>query len=290
MTIQAKLYFDPTESRQGTLLPQSLINLGASFPSLEEHTKSDLLITLNQSNPPLIPSLRLDWLKNSCAQGILIQRKTGLDFLNSIPHLTSIITTMFYWSKVSWLSIIGDIQFTDNEMTAMKIDNQWRETNWGKSSVKGALRSWQLSGGLYEIFSTDGEFTKWIKDYLDGGLDELLNETKVIREHTRQVSFAGEHILNSLSLVPSGIGWNKIKLILDQLKIMFGLKEDEYPDVLMVLHIATNKDIQKQIKLKGWGDKSTDAMREHWGLEDGDEINALDRFHFLRCMNRTFLD
>ena len=288
--IKAKFYYDPTEFRQGSLLPQSLINLGEPLPDLEKHTKADLFITLNQSKPLPIPSLKETWLREACQSGMLIQRKHGMDYLNSIPHLTEVITTMFQWSKMSWLSIVGDIRFNQDGFTEMRSSNDWRTTGWTKVSVKGSLQSWQLSGGMYDLFSTDDEFTEWITGYVDGKLYELLNEEKIIiRGSNRNVTFVDDHILNTLQLTPKGIGYSKIKNIVDCLRDKLGIPEKEYPSPFLVLHVATNEEMQKYIGLNGWGKASTQAVRDHWMMSEYDRIDVVSGDVWLRKMDSGLL-
>lgn len=158
------IYYDPTEGRQGTRLPQQLVQSGIPLKGLEAFTGGDLLITpldkpkmveITESKPSQIA------LRKHTEAGLLIQRKTGRDLTNSIidGHLTKlVIAKMLMWSTAPWLAFIGDIKCDRDGMCV--IDGG--VTNLSYDQVQGALEAWQLRGGYYSCIGTDALFTKWV--------------------------------------------------------------------------------------------------------------------------------
>lgn len=139
------IYCDPTELREGS----PMANLGErkllrSTPYLEFNTGADYLVTRNElplSKVETLPEkLTLNLL---CADGILVQRKSGNDLANSIPGLSSVLTRMkercprCYLAPVGYFDRGHDGNLTVNDML----------TGWNFQAYIGALDSWTFHGG-----------------------------------------------------------------------------------------------------------------------------------------------
>lgn len=87
------IFYDPTEGRDNTCLSQEIIKLGRPLEGLEAQTGADLLISplddILPSNVNRPPGSLL--LRKHCEAGMLVQRKSGRDMLNSIPRLAEIL-------------------------------------------------------------------------------------------------------------------------------------------------------------------------------------------------------
>ena len=118
------IYYDVTEGRANTLLSQSIVDLGQPVVGLEPATGADLLISPreglagNVNRPPGKVQLPM-YLENS----FLVQRKSGSDFLNSIPHLANIIWRMRTagdpHNARCWLLVCGTMEFNTDATVTM---------------------------------------------------------------------------------------------------------------------------------------------------------------------------
>ena len=95
------IYYDSTEGRKRTLLPESIRNLGKSVIGLERMTGADLLVT-PLGHPPLPSTLKNTAphkakLLRLCQAGALVQRATGRDMLQHIKNMEQIIARMLPW-------------------------------------------------------------------------------------------------------------------------------------------------------------------------------------------------
>jgi ERCC4-type nuclease len=153
------IYYDPTEAREGTLLSQSVIQSGKPLANLETLTGGDILIT-----PSPIPGNSIDSaagrkiFENIIGRSFLIQRKSGMDMLQSIPHLMDVLRRMREWDSMPWLAVSGDF-YTDSTLKVICNDHK---TNWHYHSYKGVLDAWQIAGGRYHSESTDDDLGDWI--------------------------------------------------------------------------------------------------------------------------------
>jgi len=161
------IYYDPTEARQGTLLSDSIINAGHSLPGLEKYTGADILVsplrkpvlrTITDSKPSQLS------LKKHTAHGLLVQRKTGMDAINSIPKLPEILARMTPWCDLvpPWLTLDGHY----SERKGLVVVGR-RVTRWRYLSFIGALDGWQASGGCVTILPDADALSAWIARWSD---------------------------------------------------------------------------------------------------------------------------
>jgi hypothetical protein len=177
------IYYDDSEGRANTRLSQNIVDLGQPVVGLEPATGADLLITPreglagNVNRPPGKVQLPM-YLENS----FLVQRKSGSDFLNSIPKLMSILWRMRVVADEHnarpWLMVCGNMDIDLDDTVRM----DGRTTGWRWGSVQGALEAWQLVGGHVSVQPDDTacgatlqrwdrNIGKWIEDVERAGLE-----------------------------------------------------------------------------------------------------------------------
>lgn len=171
------IYYDHSEGRIGTRLAQSARDIAARIVGLEAQTGADLLISpVDASLPENVnrpPGSIL--LRKHIDSGMLIQRKSGGDLLNSIPKLTAILQRMQAQGSICWLLICGKYEpSADN-----KVICEGRETDWAWASLQGALDAWVLRGGYIHQEPDDEHGGDWIERWNH-------NIKKLSKEHVIQ--------------------------------------------------------------------------------------------------------
>ena len=160
------LYYDPTESRSGTRLPDTVIRSGVALPGLEKATGADFIISpLSEPKLTEITASRPSQigLRKHTEAGLLVQRKSGLDLISSIPDLSNILAKMLDWTMYPWLLVAGEYKINKQG----KVIAGERETEWGYNSLLGALEDWQLRGGYYTILCKDSLIGPWVARWHD---------------------------------------------------------------------------------------------------------------------------
>jgi hypothetical protein len=151
------IYIDVTESRAGSRLAEAVQKVAHPVIGLERQTGCDLMITDRGSDmmgnvlhPPGSLQLQM-YLKHAW----LVQRKSGGDLLNSIPHLRSILTRMRTAGDMhgarSILLCCGEYERNG----AGKVICDRMPSGWAWESLQGALEMWQLLGGHVSLQPTD---------------------------------------------------------------------------------------------------------------------------------------
>lgn len=200
------IFIDPTEAREGTLLPQPVIDRAQTLARLEAETGADFLIT-PLSKPALngiVTDSRLSYAKlfKHTQTGALVQRKSGLDLLSSIKKLPSILDRMLAWTPRPVLLAIGI--FYANESS--KVVCNGRATRWDYNSLWGALESWQLDGGFVRLLQQDSDILRWIVRIHNKLIAVRDDEPKLIeRQWQRTVSWNNDAWKQTLMTLP-GIG------------------------------------------------------------------------------------
>lgn len=208
------IYYDPTESRKGTRLYESIVNIGRSLIGLEALTGADLLISPFQTPLPARcdTPIGMKMIQRHLQSGMLVQRKSGMDMLSSIPHLKTVLCKMRQHSEQCWLMVCGEYYARESEFVA--VGN--RATEWKWSSFKGALDSWQRLGGHTHEEPTDYHGGLWLK-HCDEKIEEwnARNEVLVLPESAPKLSggmFYPRPWETALSTFP-GCGSETAKLI-----------------------------------------------------------------------------
>jgi hypothetical protein len=158
------VYVDPTETREGTRLPQSVIKMAKELPGLEQKTGADFLVTPADIALPVDITRKNDLtrmvLERACEHGILVQRKSGGDFVQSIPHLSGIQERMLHWAHPGGCILL----VTGLEFRGQYVMAGGRQTQWTAASVKGAFRAWRFRGGHIETLPGDDQIVPWLSE------------------------------------------------------------------------------------------------------------------------------
>ena len=159
------IYFDHTEGRRYTLLPESVRDKGKKIIGLERLTGADLLIT-PLGIPSLPPTLKntaphRSRLAKLCEPGALIQRATGLDMLRHIKDAEQIIVRMQEWGAIPVLLSAGAY----GRSKAGTVTYRRKTSKWRYSSLQGVILSWQAAGGIYVPLCHGGAMLEWVEGF-----------------------------------------------------------------------------------------------------------------------------
>ena len=159
------IYYDSTEGRKRTLLPESIRNLGKSVIGLERMTGADLLVT-PLGHPPLPSTLKniaphKAKLLRLCQAGALVQRATGRDMLQHIKNMEQIIARMLPWEAIPVLLSTGSYGCDKNKFATVR----GRSSKWKYSSLLGAILAWQAAGGVYIPLHSSDAMPAWIETF-----------------------------------------------------------------------------------------------------------------------------
>lgn len=170
------IFYDPTESRQGTRLPEAVIKAGTPLAGLEAATGADLLLSpLAQPKLDIVDDTVLSRVKFSkhTDAGMLIQRKTGKDITHLITDHSEIIAKMHPWCRriAPWLLVVGSYNCDGDG--GLVVDGQ--ATNWSYAAYQAALDAWQyqgleesrFDGGGVTILPRDNVVASWVSGWLD---------------------------------------------------------------------------------------------------------------------------
>jgi len=268
--------YDPTESRSGTRLPDAVIQVGTEIQGLEPATGADLIISavsIPTSIPDPIPVPCKRALEYAARQGaVLVQRKSGGDFLSSIPDLGGILHRMNEWAPMGrWLLVtrLGE---------AME-DSANRGTGWSPESIAGAILRWKLRGGNVEILPTDDDIPQWIsfmhrtiQDIGQKGRIALVTEPMIdwkpvnvtVKRPDEPVEVTVKRPLDwatTGSWTPKGGGWGPKA----RDRVWQSLYDDKKPTTLLnaIIRVCSGKT-----KIPGIGPKSTESLQEWVGWDE----------------------
>lgn len=256
------IYVDVSEARAVSRLHPKLAKTAEKIVGLEAATGADILISTtegvlpgNVNRPPgsiLLPK--------HIQNGMLIQRKSGADMLNSIPHLHNIIARMRKANaKMSWLLITGYItRIPENG----KIICEGLKTDWNWSAYQGAVDAWQILGGYVHAERDDLVAVDWIIKW-DEKLPMLLKETEMGLEEkpiTPKLGSIDPHPERVTLMSFPGIGDNT------SLKIM-----DRFPSLAEAIEWMT-QPYQKG-DMYGIGEETIKSWRRWFGLQDGEVLS-----------------
>jgi hypothetical protein len=150
-----RLWYDATESRCGSRLPQNVIQFGTKLVGLEGLTGGDLLLS------PLDEDIaEEDWkakLFKHCRAGVLVQRKSGMDLVSSLSRLSEIQCKMQAWGD-SWLLVTGKIG-SKNGVAVV----EGRRSVASYKQVIGAMDNWILRGGGVTCLESDDAIGGWVE-------------------------------------------------------------------------------------------------------------------------------
>jgi len=227
------IYYDQSEGRKGTRLPQSIQDAGEPLMHLECLTGADLLVTpytekivlqqsyndsaasvvallnnhktvneiANELELPLLSIISMKKLKIACEMGILIQRKSGQDFTSSIPKLGEIFGRMKLWTPDPWLLISANIGC--NRKGKAVVDG--KETGFNYKQVISAKMSWSFNGGSV-IDTARDNLMSGVLDYAERKLKELQKDN--IKYIVRQ-KWSRQHIIG-----PNDTRWEWMQVLM----------------------------------------------------------------------------
>jgi hypothetical protein len=266
------LFYDPTESRQGTRLPLDVVSYGQALPGLEAETAADLL--LSPSSLPVndisTPAGKVK-LQVHCRVGLLIQRKSGADITNFITDHTQIAAKMHKYARAyaPWLLMVGDYKATREG----KLVVDGRTTNWDYNAYQAALEAWQyqslpdahFDGGGITILQRDDLVLPWLQRWETRLAQPLPDKMLMPRKPSQVLSVDGERNWRTTLMSFPGISVELATRIADYCGTLANsLVFISNPD-----HIALKADADWP---EGIG-PSVFAKAHHWlGLEIGDEV------------------
>ncbi len=155
------ILFDPTEAREASLLPQAVITAGRPLIGLEALTGADLMLTRQPleltriSNDTPVPILSAFAI--AVRNGMLIQRKSGLDLLSSLDKLNRIQLKMMRFGGECWLLATGVIEARGGMVVLDK-----RVTKWKYSTLMAKIVDWQRRGGYWYCLPDDEHLTAFV--------------------------------------------------------------------------------------------------------------------------------
>lgn len=296
------IYYDISEGRSGTRLQEEVRASGKPLDNLEMITGTDLLITPYEHNLiiprnvadaivennteiianrhlihdsqelskavgiplPIAVSVKHFWI--ACQKGILIQRKSGMDYPSSIPKLNEIFGRMLLWTPDPWLLISANIGCDRNGKAV--IDG--KTSGFKYSQLIGAKISWMMSGGNVVEIPRDN-LTALIVNYIDSKLIRLeKDDTKfVVRQKWTRQNIVGPNDkrwewMNVLIQLP-GIGQKRTKALADYAGNLASaiefLNDTEAVKTLGRNDIARTVDSLKFRKLLGFDDEHGDQNK-----------------------------
>lgn len=282
------IYHDPTESRSGSRLPQSIIDQSHALPGLEHLTGGDLLIAIDNPPDDVRDMVSDDWchdinsliwrgfgptqiardaekplpfvlkvlkFRQACQTGLLVQRKTGRDLSSSVPRLSEILFKMLAWTSRPWLLFIGDLKCGSNGNAI--IDGY--DTNFSHNAVQGALESWQLRGGYYTTLSRDTLVAPWCGRWLDK-LSRLKDDKAIDRQIVQPMVGPTDDVARRLTVLSSlkHVGKEKAKRLLDHYGTLAGALEAILDPMFPF----------REDKPKGFGATTTVENRQLFGLTE----------------------
>lgn len=254
------LYIDPSEASPQTALPQSTISIAQKVKGLESLTGADILVS--PFSEPLPSSLRMIpphkvLLRKHTQSGILVQRKSGGDFLSSIPDLSHIQARMTQWSPNPWLLITRVRQGKTGQVV---VTGSRRRIRWNWHSVSGSMDSWQDRGGSVKVLQSDDDITEWLKSR-EAKCKEWLDEPikSVPKPQRQQVTQAESNWYNTGKAWPEGIG----QKMLQELARYIANKWKLPPTLANAIALATNEEA---LEVRLWGLHSLEKVRAWYGV------------------------
>lgn len=249
------LYYDPTEARDNTRLPQAVLDRGTLLPGLEHATGADLLLTRKVITDIDITSLPSKLrLKAACEDGLLIQRKSGGDLIGSLQDLPAILVRMLEWSTMPFLVYTGSIMLGQDG--ALHVNG--RRYQYRMPILVGSLEWWQLRGGFLAHLPDDESISDWISMWDKRLLELQLVKVKEIVARPVKQSIMAANWKDTLAALP-GIGGDRARVLGKEFKTL--------GDALCWL---TDEYSGKRVPGIGPGIKNN--IRRYLGLRDGETL------------------
>jgi hypothetical protein len=250
---------DATEARANTKLPNA-----ASYHSvtgLERLTGADILVHPFSSLPDKLLDIppHLAALRQRTAAGVLIQRKSGSDFISSIEDLGEILFRMKEWSPNPWL-LPTNIRKGKNNTVIVTGSRRKQTYRW--PSISGAFDSWAHSGGSVKRDLNDSDIPDWLRA-LERKVKEWQQKpvkTVVHKTAQRPIAKEDQNWYNTGKAWPPGIGERMLAELAKYIQNTL-----ELPPTLANAICVACSSVATNVKL--WGPKSAGTVREWWGVD-----------------------
>lgn len=300
------IYYDISESRENSNLPQNVIDYGKPFNNLEKLTGADFVIVPELGNYekaialqevgknlmeiskelelPLPDVIELindqeavihNWLFSGA---VLVQRKSGYDFVASMgSRLNEAIARMNQVSQKQYQRVVLVTGLFGRKNDWLTVNG--RVTEWGWYSFSGAISAIKYKGALVEFVPSDDDILDWIKV-------QEMQLLKYKRESTQWIVPTVYYPPDfpelddplqlmipvkdaRLSIVSiDGWGISKVNSLYNYVKQTLEL--NRHPTLYELLHYATSFETAKYIK--GIGKALIQNARDYVGLADGEYI------------------
>lgn len=294
------LYYDVSESRKGSRLPQDVIEYGKSYPGLEEVTGADFVIIpeysitdrVKHSDKPLpVTAKEFDLSVPDCAKmrassdadiiveyavsgALLVQRKSGMDLMNSLgERMNDALSRM--WVLGTYSAGQRILLYTGNYSRASngQLMLNGNKVNYDYFSFTCALDSFHDRGGVTVNLADDSLMLQWIK-YRERKLKEYQhNDTHWIFSNVcypedlprpddpLQLPRKVSDARLFVASIP-GLGVDKVNALWYYVMDIVG----QPPNLYQLLQYATSYETAKYVS--GWGKKSIENTRAYLGLPE----------------------
>lgn len=255
------IYHDPTEKRKGTAIEDEFFQVAVPLKGLERMTGADFLITpLNSPLKELTdrPS-RIAMLKAHCEAGMLVQRKTGSDLLNSIVELPEFEARMQVWSPDPWL-LVTDVH---RGRTGGVSTKGRHKSKWTWNNVRGALDAWQDRGGCVAVLERGETITEWcvLRERRTKKWKEDKEVAHVPKDGRQRLVMLDESWYSTLRAWPKGIGRQMLAALARYISEMW----ERPPTLANAIALAASTEVTQ---IPGWGKGSRDKVREWYGVNE----------------------
>jgi len=255
--------YDPTESRPNSRLPDAVLQVATEIMGLEAATGADLIVSatpIPTTIPDPIPVPCRRALEHAARQGaVLVQRKSGGDFLSSIPDLGGIIHRMNQWAPMGrWLLV--------TRLAEAMEDAGNRGTGWSPESIAGAILRWKLRGGNVDILPTDEDIVSWVS-FLHTTILSVSQEGRIALVTEKLVDWEPVEVTvqRPLDWATTGSwtpkGWGEKT----RDRVWQSLYDNKIPTTLInaLIHVCNG-----ETKIPGIGPKTTQALQEWVGWDE----------------------
>jgi len=301
------IYYDASEAREGTKLPQDVIAYGKPYPDLEAITGGDFVIVPELS---LADKVRLKEktkrelseesgvsVKDLLALGrvstedilieylfagsVIVQRKSGFDLISSIQErLDESLARMIVVAPFGCQRILLYTGVFDEKDGKLIVNG--KQTAHSYWSFQMALTAWGNKGGRSICLPRDGMILTWCQymekkllEYKQKNIKWVIPTTYFPPDMPEidgmlQVPVAVRDGRKTLATFPNW-GADKVNLLWTHLQQKFNIKE---VSTFFLLMYATNYVTAEEVK--GIGKKAIDSAREWMGINDKDYLIYID--------------
>jgi hypothetical protein len=295
MPPSAFCFADVTELRDDSVIPEWSQRQLRSVTGLEAATGGDWIVSGLESMPdtirtPLAKPVERLLLRHfdlpvveSAGSAILIQRKSGADFVGSIDKLNNIQERMMQWARPGGCRLlITGVWPTEDGRVATKGHTFDRTFD----SLLKKLAWWEVRGGHVDWLTSDSEIDEYLRNMMDMVstiMDTPIRYTSNLEPFVHRPPVQGLlHVspdwLITGSAFPMGWGVKKRQAVYDSL-----VADKLEP----TLNNALARVLIGKVKIKGIGPKLRDSLRE-WVGSDGESLVSM--VHTKQRMERKNYD